>query len=164
MSVIYDVYLSTYRITGQIATHPMDVIKIHMHMTNESLYGTVKQTVNNAGWRGFYVGLTAGLLRQITYSTTRLGVYSTMLEICRWFNNEYFDPSLRTNCETDDSRNFFFSFSSSSIRYSKRALRSLELPSAGEPGNDSRHSRSPGRHASRSRDGTNDIRREEKSG
>ncbi|XP_043270136.1 mitochondrial 2-oxoglutarate/malate carrier protein-like [Venturia canescens] len=69
--------------TGQIATHPLDVIKICMHTTHAPFFLTTKDIFLCSGYRGFYVGLTAALLRQVTYSTTRLGIYGTMLDCLR---------------------------------------------------------------------------------
>ncbi|XP_031554429.1 mitochondrial 2-oxoglutarate/malate carrier protein-like isoform X2 [Actinia tenebrosa] len=40
----------------------------------------VMSILRNEGFFGVYNGLSAGLLRQATYTTTRLGVYTTLLE------------------------------------------------------------------------------------
>ncbi|XP_070523559.1 mitochondrial 2-oxoglutarate/malate carrier protein [Cardiocondyla obscurior] len=66
---------------AQIATHPMDVIKIRMQVSHDTLRDVVLRTLNTSGVCGFYVGLSAALLRQMTYTTSRLGIYTTLLDI-----------------------------------------------------------------------------------
>jgi solute carrier family 25 oxoglutarate transporter 11 len=76
---------------GMAATlfvHPMDVVKNRMQMSGEG--GTVREhktsfhalskIFRNEGFRGIYAGLSAGLFRQATYTTARLGIYQTLLE------------------------------------------------------------------------------------
>lgn len=67
--------------TAQALTHPMDVLKIRMQVSSGNLRETALCTFSTSGIRGFYAGLSAGLLRQMTYTTTRLGIYNTLLEI-----------------------------------------------------------------------------------
>jgi dicarboxylate transporter 10 len=62
-------------------THPMDVVKIRMQVSPKSFYHTIVQTFHEKRFRGFYTGLTAAILRQVTYTTTRLGIYYTLLDI-----------------------------------------------------------------------------------
>lgn len=69
------------RMTAQIATHPMDVLKIRMQVSRNSLRDTALQTFGTNGFRGFYTGLSAAILRQLTYTTSRLGIYTTLLDI-----------------------------------------------------------------------------------
>lgn len=66
---------------AQIATHPMDVLRIRMQVSRNTLRDAALQTFGTNGVRGFYMGLSAGLLRQLTYTTSRLGIYSTLLDI-----------------------------------------------------------------------------------
>lgn len=40
----------------------------------------IRAVVKNEGFTGLYVGLSAGLLRQASYTTVRMGVYSTLFE------------------------------------------------------------------------------------
>ncbi|XP_029677354.1 mitochondrial 2-oxoglutarate/malate carrier protein-like [Formica exsecta] len=68
-------------VAAQIATHPMDVLRIRMQVSRNTLRDTALQTFGTNGVRGFYMGLSAGLLRQLTYTTSRLGIYSTLLDI-----------------------------------------------------------------------------------
>ncbi|XP_011648230.1 mitochondrial 2-oxoglutarate/malate carrier protein-like [Pogonomyrmex barbatus] len=68
-------------VVAQIVTHPMDVLKIHMQMSRESLRDTALRILNTSGACGFYAGLSAALLRQLTYTTSRLGIYTILLDI-----------------------------------------------------------------------------------
>ncbi|KAM3075239.1 Mitochondrial dicarboxylate transporter [Clarireedia jacksonii] len=44
----------------------------------KTMVGTFVHVLKNNGFRGLYSGLSASLLRQITYSTTRFGVYEEL--------------------------------------------------------------------------------------
>ena len=52
-------------------------VKVKLHKTSLHAIGTV---VRNEGYTGLYTGLSAGLLRQATYATARLGVFSTLMD------------------------------------------------------------------------------------
>ncbi|XP_015431884.1 PREDICTED: uncharacterized protein LOC107188148 [Dufourea novaeangliae] len=75
----------TYMAAGQTATHPLDVTKVRMQLSKASLTETVRTTLHGVGVRGFFVGWTAGLLRQLTYSTARLGMYTTLYDLCQQY-------------------------------------------------------------------------------
>ncbi|XP_012234908.2 mitochondrial 2-oxoglutarate/malate carrier protein-like [Linepithema humile] len=68
-------------VAAQVPTHPMDVLKIRMQVSRNTLRNTVLQTFRTSGVFGFYTGLSAGLLRQLTYTTSRLGIYTTLFDI-----------------------------------------------------------------------------------
>ncbi|KAK1777947.1 mitochondrial carrier domain-containing protein [Copromyces sp. CBS 386.78] len=63
-------------------THPLDLVKVRLQMRTgdapKSMSGTVLHIVRNHGITGLYNGLSASLLRQITYSTTRFGIYEEL--------------------------------------------------------------------------------------
>ncbi|XP_060069300.1 mitochondrial 2-oxoglutarate/malate carrier protein-like [Ylistrum balloti] len=76
---------------GMAATlfvQPLDLVKNRMQLSGEG--GKAKEHKNslqalrsifrNEGLTGIYTGLSAGLLRQATYTTTRLGIYMTLFE------------------------------------------------------------------------------------
>ncbi|CAK9802172.1 Mitochondrial 2-oxoglutarate/malate carrier protein [Anthophora plagiata] len=63
---------------GQTVTHPLDVTKVRMQIAKVSLLESIRLSFQEVGVRGFYIGWTAGLLRQLTYTTTRLGIYTTL--------------------------------------------------------------------------------------
>lgn len=59
-------------------THPLDLAKVRMQAAPEpgaTTVGTMIRTVREGGVLALYAGLSASLLRQATYSTTRFGVY-----------------------------------------------------------------------------------------
>lgn len=67
---------------------PLDLVKNRMQLSGEggqarehktSLHA-IRAIVRNEGLTGIYAGLSAGLLRQATYTTTRLGVYTVLFE------------------------------------------------------------------------------------
>ncbi|CAH2093210.1 unnamed protein product [Euphydryas editha] len=71
---------------GMVATttvHPLDLIKVRLQLL--SRYCTTREMarliVRCRGYRALYAGLSAGLMRQTTYTTTRLGVYHALYNI-----------------------------------------------------------------------------------
>ncbi|XP_041378569.1 mitochondrial 2-oxoglutarate/malate carrier protein-like [Gigantopelta aegis] len=72
-----------------IFVQPLDLVKNRMQLSGEggkskehktSLHA-IRSIMKNEGLRGMYTGLSAGLLRQATYTTTRLGIYTTLFEM-----------------------------------------------------------------------------------
>ncbi|KAI1259147.1 mitochondrial carrier domain-containing protein [Xylariaceae sp. FL1019] len=76
-------------------THPLDLVKVRLQLRSGSdpknMSGTLVHIVRTSGLRGLYDGLTASLLRQMTYSTVRFGVYE---DLKRRFTPEGTKPSL----------------------------------------------------------------------
>ncbi|KAL8587369.1 hypothetical protein ACOMHN_045616 [Nucella lapillus] len=71
-----------------VFVQPLDLVKNRMQMSGEggqsrqhktSLHA-IRSILQNEGI-GIYTGLSAGLLRQATYTTTRLGIYTTLFEM-----------------------------------------------------------------------------------
>ncbi|KAJ2946040.1 hypothetical protein O0L34_g4959 [Tuta absoluta] len=61
-------------------THPLDLLKVHLQTQkgkNISLIKVTKSVVQNEGIMGLYNGISASLLRQLTYSTARFGIYES---------------------------------------------------------------------------------------
>lgn len=61
-------------------THPLDLLKVHLQTAGKEKTSLIKSTANiirNQGVLALYSGLSASLLRQITYSTTRFAIYDT---------------------------------------------------------------------------------------
>lgn len=59
-------------------THPLDLLKVHLQTQQEGKLQILKLTfkiVKEEGVVALYSGLSASLLRQLTYSTTRFGIY-----------------------------------------------------------------------------------------
>lgn len=67
--------------TATSFTHPVDLLKVRMLLYGEQQAGSVArlslalEVVRREGFRGMYRGLSAGLMRQALYSTTRFGFY-----------------------------------------------------------------------------------------
>ncbi|KII66051.1 Mitochondrial dicarboxylate carrier [Thelohanellus kitauei] len=62
-------------------THPFDLIKVHLQTQTTEGLGIVQMTGNvikNNGVSGLYNGISAALLRQATYTTTRFGLYEIL--------------------------------------------------------------------------------------
>ncbi|XP_076765657.1 mitochondrial 2-oxoglutarate/malate carrier protein isoform X2 [Xylocopa sonorina] len=72
--------MQLYSCIGQTVTQPMDVIKVRMQISKTSFSQIIRDTLRDAGLREFYVGWTAAMLRQLTYSTARLGMYNTLFD------------------------------------------------------------------------------------
>lgn len=49
--------------------------------TKTSTIGVVSSILKNEGVLAMYSGLSAGLMRQATYTTTRLGIYTWLFEL-----------------------------------------------------------------------------------
>lgn len=59
-------------------THPLDLLKVHMQTQQEgklTIIGQTAKIVRAQGILALYNGLSASILRQATYSTTRFGIY-----------------------------------------------------------------------------------------
>ncbi|KXL43143.1 hypothetical protein M433DRAFT_21320 [Acidomyces richmondensis BFW] len=67
-------------------THPLDLLKVRLQTQShgaqrKGLGQMLTHVVQHDGLPGLYRGLSASLLRQITYSTTRFGVYEELKEV-----------------------------------------------------------------------------------
>ncbi|XP_054851162.1 mitochondrial 2-oxoglutarate/malate carrier protein [Eublepharis macularius] len=78
-------------LAGMAATvfvQPLDLVKNRMQLSGEGAktkeyktsFHAVGSILRQEGVRGIYTGLSAGLLRQATYTTTRLGIYTILFE------------------------------------------------------------------------------------
>ncbi|XP_053115536.1 mitochondrial 2-oxoglutarate/malate carrier protein [Hemicordylus capensis] len=78
-------------LAGMAATvfvQPLDLVKNRMQLSGEGAkkkeyktsFHAVGSILKKEGVRGIYTGLSAGLLRQATYTTTRLGIYTILFE------------------------------------------------------------------------------------
>lgn len=65
-----------------VVTHPLDLVKVRLQTRKKDAPRTMMSTfghiLRNEGPRGLYSGLTASLLRQLTYSTVRFGIYEDL--------------------------------------------------------------------------------------
>lgn len=62
---------------------PLDLIKNRMQLsgTKTSTLSVTSAILKNEGALALYSGLSAGLMRQATYTTTRLGIYTWLMEL-----------------------------------------------------------------------------------
>ena len=65
-----------------VVTHPLDLIKVRLQTRTtdapKTSVATISYILRNEGPLGLYAGLSAALLRQLTYSTVRFGVYEDL--------------------------------------------------------------------------------------
>ncbi|XP_064641508.1 mitochondrial dicarboxylate carrier-like isoform X2 [Lineus longissimus] len=62
-------------------THPLDLLKVHLQTQQKATIGLFQMgviVVKNEGITGLYNGLTASVMRQLTYSLTRFAIYETV--------------------------------------------------------------------------------------
>ncbi|KFX99477.1 hypothetical protein V495_05716 [Pseudogymnoascus sp. VKM F-4514 (FW-929)] len=63
-------------------THPLDLVKVRLQTRSanvpKTMMGTFVHVVKNNGLKGLYNGISASLLRQMTYSTARFGIYEDL--------------------------------------------------------------------------------------
>ncbi|KAH8349683.1 hypothetical protein KR084_004224, partial [Drosophila pseudotakahashii] len=89
-------------ISGMLATclvQPMDLLKTRMQISGslgtreyKSSFEVLSKVMKNEGMLSLYNGLSAGLMRQATYTTAKMGVYQMELD---WYRKNYeTDPSL----------------------------------------------------------------------
>uniref|UniRef100_A0A6P4E245 Mitochondrial 2-oxoglutarate/malate carrier protein n=1 Tax=Drosophila rhopaloa TaxID=1041015 RepID=A0A6P4E245_DRORH len=88
--------------SGMLATcivQPMDLLKTRMQISGtlgtreyKSSYDVLSKVFKNEGMLSLYNGLSAGLMRQATYTTARMGVFQMELD---WYRKNYeSDPSV----------------------------------------------------------------------
>uniref|UniRef100_A0A3Q3M0F3 Solute carrier family 25 member 11 n=1 Tax=Mastacembelus armatus TaxID=205130 RepID=A0A3Q3M0F3_9TELE len=71
-----------------VFVQPLDLVKNRMQLSGQGTKAREYRTsfhalfsiLKNEGFQGIYTGLSAGLLRQATYTTTRLGIYTILFE------------------------------------------------------------------------------------
>mmetsp|Transcript_1734 Transcript_1734/g.3861 ORF Transcript_1734/g.3861 Transcript_1734/m.3861 type:complete len:294 (-) Transcript_1734:204-1085(-) len=67
---------------------PLDIIKVRLQLGSASgPLGTAAAIVKNEGFGALYTGLSAGLLRQATYTTARLGLHAQFVDQLKAYNN-----------------------------------------------------------------------------
>lgn len=63
-------------------THPLDLLKVHLQTASSTKeFNLIRRTIRiiqSQGVTALYNGLTASLFRQMTYSTTRFGLYEVL--------------------------------------------------------------------------------------
>ncbi len=91
-------------VAGSFATciiQPIDYIKVQIQVRSElgikglSSFTVIKETIEKEGVKRFYTGLDSALLRQILYTSTRLGVFYGLHDM---YNRQYHQkPPLYVN-------------------------------------------------------------------
>jgi len=66
--------------------HPMDVLKTRMQLLgsggkNTGVVSLASGILKNEGAKGLYSGLSAAMMRQVTYTTARLGLYGSLRDL-----------------------------------------------------------------------------------
>ncbi|KAI0990078.1 hypothetical protein GJ496_001837 [Pomphorhynchus laevis] len=62
-------------------THPLDTLKVNLQTQQKVEYGLIgvgKKVIRDGGVLALYKGLSAAILRQATYTTTRFGIYEVV--------------------------------------------------------------------------------------
>lgn len=68
--------------SGWLFVHPFDLVKVQMQINQKaggSMASTCRTILANEGFGGLYAGLNFALWRQCTYTTSRMGLYDTLL-------------------------------------------------------------------------------------
>jgi solute carrier family 25 oxoglutarate transporter 11 len=81
-------YSHITRMAATVFVQPMDLIKNRMQLSGEggkarehkNTIAAIRSIMMKEGISGMYSGLSAGLLRQATYTTTRLGIYTWLFD------------------------------------------------------------------------------------
>ncbi|RAL43054.1 unnamed protein product [Cuscuta campestris] len=76
--------------SGMLATcavQPIDMIKVRIQLGQGSAGHVARTMLKNEGFGAFYKGLSAGLLRQATYTTARLGTFRILTDKAVAANN-----------------------------------------------------------------------------
>ena len=63
-------------------THPFDVVKLHQQVSknNQNLFKASTQLVSKNGKSALYKGFSASLMRQVSYGSVRLGLFSSLCD------------------------------------------------------------------------------------
>ncbi|KAJ3288195.1 hypothetical protein HDU79_005024 [Rhizoclosmatium sp. JEL0117] len=77
-------------VSGMAATtiiQPIDMVKVRIQLAGEgakgkgaSAFAVASSLIRSHGIAAFYTGLSAGLLRQATYTTARMGIFNSLIE------------------------------------------------------------------------------------
>ncbi|TFL06324.1 mitochondrial carrier [Pterulicium gracile] len=65
-------------------THPLDLAKVRMQTLSPTIaarpstFSTIKYAIRESGVRSLYTGLSASLMRQMSYSLVRIGTYESL--------------------------------------------------------------------------------------
>ncbi|KAL4450703.1 hypothetical protein ABPG77_001059 [Micractinium sp. CCAP 211/92] len=78
-------------LSGMISTviiQPIDMVKVRIQLGEKgNPFSIATRMIQNQGVGSLYKGLSAGLLRQATYTTARLGIYNNIFETAKQWND-----------------------------------------------------------------------------
>jgi solute carrier family 25 oxoglutarate transporter 11 len=100
--VEFDGIVRFFRMAATCFVQPLDLVKTRMQVMKSdggprpSSASVLMNVVRNEGVTTLYTGLSAGLLRQATYTTTRLGIYSWLFE--KYSGTDGSPPNFLTKC------------------------------------------------------------------
>lgn len=95
-------YALLHRMGATCVVQPLDLVKTRMQISGvggaakeyKNTFDALSKILKNEGVTGIYKGIGAALLRQATYTTTRLGVYTGLNDYYKkyleMFNHESF--------------------------------------------------------------------------
>ena len=66
---------------SQVFARRLQTVKSAPGSPPPSMFSVIRTTISKEGVRSLYTGLTASILRQMTYSLTRLGAYEKIKEV-----------------------------------------------------------------------------------
>jgi len=67
--------------TATLCLHPLDMLKVQLQVSSGTTLGSAfRDVVSESGPIGLWRGLSAGLLRQIFYGTSRFGIFQTLTD------------------------------------------------------------------------------------
>ena len=67
---------------------PIDIVKVRLQLgASGGPIGVAAGIIKNDGFGALYTGLSAGLLRQATYTTARLGIHAELVDYLKKQNN-----------------------------------------------------------------------------
>lgn len=94
--------------------HPMDVVKNRMQVSGigskvkeyKTSFHAAGAILKNEGVATLYTGLSAGLLRQATYTTARLGVFNGLTDMASYVSTLYSSCIVLRICYVFSSNHF----------------------------------------------------------
>ncbi|KAH9526353.1 hypothetical protein DERF_000451 [Dermatophagoides farinae] len=93
-NVVKFIFGGTAGMAATCFVQPLDLVKNRMQLSgvggkakeHKTSIHVLRAVVKNEGITGLYAGLSAGLLRQASYTTVRMGVYTSLFD---WYSREY---------------------------------------------------------------------------
>ncbi|KAH9420837.1 hypothetical protein DERP_001268 [Dermatophagoides pteronyssinus] len=93
-NVVKFIFGGTAGMAATCFVQPLDLVKNRMQLSgvggkakeHKTSIHVIRAVVANEGFTGLYAGLSAGLLRQASYTTVRMGVYTSLFD---WYSREH---------------------------------------------------------------------------